>query len=64
MRRINMVRIGIVLAGVLLLVYALYVRETAGTREGFSTIGIILIIIGILTFFFGEAEEEKIEQEE
>ncbi len=59
-----MIKIGIIAVGALLLAYAAYQRGQ-GTRENLLIgIGIILVLIGVITFFIGGEREERLQDEE
>ena len=51
------------LVGIAFLGYAAYLRSILEEENVYIIIGVIIIILGVITFFFGEAEE-KIEQED
>lgn len=60
-----MMRIGIILVGVVITAFAMYQRNVLGeARSVYPIIGIALIILGVVTFFFGEKEAEEIAEEE
>ncbi len=61
MRRSTIIKVGILLAGIILVVFS----RLLGSREfTLISIGVVLIIIGVVTFFVGGEKEEDIEQEE
>jgi|TARA_B100001971_G_C18050334_1_gene462489 hypothetical protein len=49
--------------GTMCLGYAAYLRSIMENENTFIVIGIIIIILAVISFFFGESEE-KITQEE
>lgn len=51
------------LAGIAFLGYAAYLRSILEDENTFVVLGVILIILAVITFFFGESEE-KITQED
>ena len=58
-----MAKIVFMLVGIAFLGYAAYLRSILEEENVYIIIGVIIIILGVITFFFGEAEE-KIEQED
>ena len=63
MRRSALAKIVFMLVGIAFLGYAAYLRSILEEENVYIIIGVIIIILGVITFFFGEAEE-KIEQED
>ena len=64
MHKPTLIKIGIIAVGALLLAYAA-IQRSQGTRENLVIgIGIILILIGIGTFFVGGDREERLQDEE
>ncbi|HJN58329.1 MAG TPA: hypothetical protein QGF52_04915 [Nitrososphaerales archaeon] len=64
MRKSAFAKIALILIGTTFLGYAAYLRsETYEDENTFIVIGIIIIILAVISFFFGESEE-KITQEE
>ncbi|MBI2937037.1 MAG: hypothetical protein HYY22_02390 [Thaumarchaeota archaeon] len=64
MHKPTLIKIGIIAVGVLLLAYAA-IQRSQGTRENLVIgIGIILILIGVGTFFVGGDHEERLQDEE
>ncbi len=64
MQKPTLIKISIIAVGALLLAYAAYQRSQ-GSRENIVIgIGIILILIGVGTFFIGGDREERLQDEE
>jgi len=63
LRRSALAKIVFMLVGIAFLGYAAYLRSILEEENVYIIIGVIIIILGVITFFFGEAEE-KIEQED
>jgi|TARA_B100000315_G_scaffold47602_1_gene42392 hypothetical protein len=57
------VKIALILTGSMCLGYAAYLRSIMENENTFIVIGIIIIILAVISLFFGESEE-KITQEE
>ncbi len=51
------------LIGVGFLGYAAYLRSILENENTFIVIGLVIVILGVISFFFGESEE-KITQED
>lgn len=58
-----MIKVGIIGLGIIFLGIAAYLRSILEDENMFVVLGVITVIIGIVTFFFGE-KEEKIVQED
>lgn len=63
MRRSGLAKILIMLIGVGFLGYAAYLRSILEDENTFVILGIVTVILGVISFFFGESEE-KITQED
>lgn len=59
-----MIKVGILGLGALFLAYAAYLRSIMENENTFIVIGVVLVIIGIVTFFFGEKEEKIVQEDE
>ena len=65
MRNSVLARLGIIAVGIIIIAYAVFERNFLNAdRSVLPIIGVILVIIGIVTFFFGEKEEENLVEEE
>ena len=65
MRNSVLARLGIIAIGIIIIAYAVFERNFLNAdRSVLPIIGVILVIIGIVTFFFGEKEEENLVEEE
>ena len=58
-----MAKVVFMLIGIGFLGYAAYLRSILEEENVYIVIGVIIVIIGVITFFFGESEE-KITQED
>jgi len=57
--------LGIIAVGIIIIIYAVFERNFLNAdRSVLPIIGVILVIIGIVTFFFGEKEEEELAEDE
>ncbi|MCL4435168.1 MAG: hypothetical protein M1503_07765 [Thaumarchaeota archaeon] len=64
MHRPTLIKIGIIAVGALLLAYAA-IQRAQGNRENLVIgIGIILVLLGVVTFFIGGDREERLQDEE
>ena len=52
------------LIGVGSLGYAAYLRSILEEERTFIVIGIVIVIIGVISFFFGESEEKVTQEDE
>ncbi len=59
-----MVKLGIILLGIILVAYSTYMRSLSIDEDAITIVGIILVIAGVVGFFFGGTAEEEIEQED
>jgi uncharacterized membrane protein HdeD (DUF308 family) len=50
--------------GILLLGDAAYLRSQLEDENLFVVLGVITIILGVMTFFFGESEEKIVQEDE
>ena len=50
--------------GILFLGYAAYLRSQLEDENLFVVLGVITIILGVVTFFFGESEEKIVQEDE
>jgi cytochrome c biogenesis protein CcdA len=58
-----MAKVVFMLIGIGFLGYAAYLRSILEEENVYIIIGVVIVIIGVITFFFGESEE-KITQED
>jgi hypothetical protein len=62
LHRVTVVKLTILLIGVVFLAYTAYVRNL-GSRDFIpAIIGLVLILIGIISFFIGGEEERYVEE--
>ncbi len=63
LKRGTQIKIGIIVSGFIILAVSLYLRSVGGSRS-LPLLGVVLIIAGVIGFFFGGEEEDEIEQED
>jgi len=64
LKRSTIIKLGIIGLGALFLAYAAYLRSILENENTFIILGVIFVIIGIVTFFFGEKEEKIVQEDE
>jgi|TARA_B100000315_G_scaffold109553_1_gene100544 hypothetical protein len=64
LRASGKVKIGLMTLGSLFLGYAAYLRSILEDENLFVVLGVITIILGVVTFFFGESEEKIVQEDE